>query len=145
MLIKFCGPKTTRRGALGHEWSKWRGWVQEVTSADEVAELLLQPGNQFAIDEAEPLLAVTGLDPDRAGALALGGIATLEDMAGMKDKQARQLAKECNVRSSTVDKWRDAARRLLADAYPDEGEAEPESAAMAESEPEIEIDLSDLG
>jgi len=117
MLIRFIGPAHKQRMLAGYEWSRVAGFVQDVPAALAVV-CLLQPGEQFGIDEAEELLSIEGIDVDRAGALTLAGVGSVVDLAGLNAAQQKVVAREVGVSRREVGRWmREAIRRCDEEAY----------------------------
>jgi hypothetical protein len=91
MRIRFIGARVTRRLVGQYEWSAATGFLQDV-DAVTAAELLTAPGDAFAVDESEPLLALSGLDAHRAGELALAGIGSIAGLTTLGSQGIKGLA-----------------------------------------------------
>lgn len=123
MLIRYR--KTTgRRLALGYEWSRQTGRVRDVKEAEKVVELLLQPGDQFSIDAGEPLLSIAGIDVHVAGNLALAGVASVEQLAGLNAADVQRVAREMRTGRRVVTVWMRAALAMGKQSTPAEPAAE---------------------
>lgn len=125
MRIRYNGLEHTIRMVKGVEWSRRVGFVREVEDAGLVAELLLQPRDQFDIDESEPLLDIAGIGPATAGNLALAGVGSVAQLATLDMDGIRRVAKELRTSRRAVAAWVSAASRMLSEGM------EPESDAMA--------------
>lgn len=124
MLICFVGPRTRVRLWGPYEFSRATGFAQEVEAAEVVAGMLTHPGDEFEVDEAEPLLGI--VDSEQAGLLALTGVGSVEELAGLKAAGVKAAARECGVTQRTVKGWIRAVRvfleREVAEAEVAEGE-----------------------
>lgn len=113
MQIRFVGPQVVRRLVAQYEWSTATGFVQEVTEADLVAELLTDPTGHFVVDAADPLLTLKGVGPQRAAELALAGIGTLGDLAALDGSGIQRLAAVISGSSQQVRAWVRQAQGIL--------------------------------
>jgi predicted flap endonuclease-1-like 5' DNA nuclease len=111
--IRFVGPQVVRRLVAQYEWSSQAGWVQEVTEAGLVAELLTEPTGNFVVDAAEPLLTLKGVGVQRAAELALVGIGTLGDLAALDGAGIQRLAVLISGSSQQVRAWVRQAQGIL--------------------------------
>lgn len=109
MLIRFIGPAHVVR-----EWGLWtfrRDQAHDVP-AETAVQMLTTPGEAFEIAPWEPLLAVVSADV--AGQLALAGVASIQELAGLAPSNAGQVARAMGVKRATVERWMQAAVAWLA-------------------------------
>jgi len=99
-----------RRMAAGYCWSAENGFVQDV-DAGMAANLLTLPGQDFVVDAGEPLRQIGGL-PGLEVELALAGIGSLAELAGLDRNEAGRLAQVMQVAPAVVRGWAAEARRL---------------------------------
>jgi len=116
-----------RRAAVGYCWTAENGFVQDV-DAGTAANLLTLPGQDFVVDAGEPLRQIGGL-PGLEVELALAGIGSLAELAGLDRNEAGRLAQAMQVAPAVVRGWIGEARRLcdLAQnqAVSEPGQADP--------------------
>lgn len=90
------------------------GDAVEIRDAETVVKLLLQPGETFYIALDEPLLQVAG-NEHVVGHLALEGIGSLADLAGLSAREAGQLAKAMGLGRDVVKDWVADAKEKMAE------------------------------
>jgi predicted flap endonuclease-1-like 5' DNA nuclease len=111
MKIEFVKPGPVRRLVENYEWSALAGWVQDIP-AQLAAELLTAPQGEFKISADEPLLEVQGIGPARALELAVAGIGTVTDLAGLDTAGIKRVAEETRASSKQVRDWTAQARQM---------------------------------
>jgi len=127
MRIRFTGPEVVRRLVGLYEWSLGAGFVQDV-DLELAAELLTAPDGRFVVDESEPLLEVVGDAEDVVG-LALAGIGSLDDLAGLvaglSRTRVRQVAEAMGMDRRRVRDWAKAAKERMEGGEGTEGPPDP--------------------
>lgn len=142
MKIKYVGKSAVRE--ISDERGRFV-WASDVDYAVDVpaslaAELLTYPRPEFVPDISDPLCRLAGLVADvngmpvefgvggvdklrqiqeqlisRLAALALAGVGSLADLAGLNDKALKQAAQDAGIVPAALEKWRDAAKKELED------------------------------
>lgn len=142
MKIKYVGRSAVRE--ISDERGRFV-WASDVDYAVDVpaslaAELLTYPRPEFVPDISDPLCRLAGLVADvngmpvefgvggvdklrqiqeqlisRLAALALAGVGSLADLAGLNDKALKQAAQDAGIVPAALEKWRDAAKKELED------------------------------
>jgi len=132
MLIRYTGSRIKRRIVGHHEWSAVTGWVQDVAAA-LAAELLT--GSGFEVDPGEPLLTLAGVNADNAGELALAGVGSLADLAGLSAIEIKRLARALPWASeSKIKSWCRQAKGITAEPEPKPQYSGPEPQETQEDE-----------
>jgi predicted flap endonuclease-1-like 5' DNA nuclease len=111
MKIEFLKRGPVRRLVGSHEWSDKAGWVQDIP-AQLAAELLTAPQGEFKISADEPLLEIQGIGPARALELAVAGIGTVMDLAGLDTAGIKRIAAETRASVQQVRDWAAQARQM---------------------------------
>lgn len=135
MRIRYVGLAGLR--VLGaYRWEPKNGYVTEV-DAQTAAELLTYPRPDFVLDTDEPLTTIDGIGPQRAVELALAGVGSIADLAGLDEAGMERLAQAIAASEEQVTGWVAAARiwvvehaaqavtdslERIADAISDQGE-----------------------
>lgn len=110
MLIKYTGQSTVRIWGED-EWNPDNGHVVEVDDAETALHLLTHPPDDFAVDQAEPLVAV--MDLNLVALLPFAGIVSLEGLAGANKETVALAAKQLNRDESEVRAWKKEAGSLI--------------------------------
>lgn len=85
-------------------WDQQNGFLQDVTDANVVLTLLLHPPpGDFVVDESDPLAQLVGVDV--AALLALEGIISPADLAGVRSGEVKALAQQIGVSSKQLLGW----------------------------------------
>lgn len=109
MLIKFICPDRYTRLVEHYRWERSNNWVQEVPG-ELVLTLLTQPGEQFVIDERDPLLLAVGREA--AEKLVTAGITSPGELAAVSKPRGKKLAEEVGVTGQELLKWIEAAEEM---------------------------------
>jgi predicted flap endonuclease-1-like 5' DNA nuclease len=97
----------------GYEWSTATGFVQEVTDANLVVELLTEPYGAFVIDRDDAICALAGIGPQRAANMALAGVVTLADLAALDEAGIKRLDIKAWASAKQIRAWVQQAREIL--------------------------------
>lgn len=84
-------------------WKQENGFLQDVTDANVVLTLILHPPNDFAVDQSDPLAQLVGMDV--AALLAIEGIISPADLAGVRPGEVKALAQQIGVSSKQLLGW----------------------------------------
>lgn len=98
MLIRFMGPGHHIREIGEVTWGTKAGLVQDVP-AEVAAYCLTTPGEQFEIDDAEPLLEY--VSKDAAGVLVLEGVGSVAEYLARSGKRGKRSKKGSHGLSAT--------------------------------------------
>jgi hypothetical protein len=90
------------------------GDAVEITDAETIVTLLLQPGETFYVAADEPLLGIVG-NEHVVEHLALEGIGSLDELAELSARKAGTLAKAMGLGRDVVIEWVAEAGRILAE------------------------------
>lgn len=113
MKIRWVGSQIILRMVGEYVWSRETGFVQEVTDAALVAELLTSPHDAFAIDQDDAVSALAGIGPQRAANMAMAGIATLADLAALNEAGIKRLDAQIWASAKQIRVWVKQAREIL--------------------------------
>lgn len=124
MLIEFTGPSFTDRSAGPKNEYNWpakakKPRVAEVSDAQTIVDLLTtrggerNQGGEFKIASTEPLLSLEGMGPKMAANLALAGIASQDQLAGMLVADQKTLAGTLGVDEQVVRGWAAASKEAV--------------------------------
>lgn len=108
MKIRYVGPGV--RIIEQYRWDDTNGKVVDVIEADLAANLLTYPYPQFELVNDEPLLMIDGIGPQTAAELALAGVATINQLAALKDPDIRRVADSIHGSQRQVKGWVKQAR-----------------------------------
>lgn len=114
MLIEYVG-RAGRRVVGEWEWMG-KGTVEEVGDVEVAAGLLTCPGPEFEVGDGEPLLGIEGIGKVTAVALAVEGVGSVGDLAGLDEVGVARLTRELRVSKARVLKWVEQARVLVGPA-----------------------------
>jgi predicted flap endonuclease-1-like 5' DNA nuclease len=106
--IRYIG-RYGRRLACGFEWTQ--GGVVDVADAEAVAQLFTNSLSDFEIAPDEPLLAIVGAE--MTPNLALAGVASLADLAGLDKAGVKRVAETIRVEVRQVGEWVKQAKAAL--------------------------------
>ena len=95
-------------------FSRFEGLVQEV-DAETAAGMLTHPGDEFEVDEREPLLRLPGVDANMVGLLAFEGFGCVSEVAALSGTKARRLAKAVGVTRKVAQVWVEEAREMISE------------------------------
>ena len=108
MRSRYLGPGA--RIIEQYRWDDANGKVVDVIEADLAANLLTYPYPQFELVNDEPLLTIDGIGPQTAAELALAGVATVDQLAGLSDSEMKRVADSIHGSLRQVKGWVKQAR-----------------------------------
>jgi predicted flap endonuclease-1-like 5' DNA nuclease len=124
MLIEFTGHSFVDRSAGPKDEYIWpakapKPRVVEVSDAQTIVDLLTtrggerNQGGEFKIAKDEPLLSLEGMGPKMAANLALAGVVSQDQLAGMLVADQKTLAGTLGVDEQVVRGWAAASKEAV--------------------------------